>query len=375
MKKTRYHSYSTGKLSKGCSLCVKGRKLVLFITGLCSCRCYFCPLSEQKKDKDVVYANEMPIKDIHDIVKEAKLCSATGAGITGGDPLTRLDRTAKAVKLLKEEFGKRFHIHIYLPLKIVTKQNLDKLYRAGIDEVRFHPDIGSKKHWHKLEYAKDFNWDTGIEIPVIPKKEHKIIELLDFAYKKIDFVNLNELEISSTNADAFEKRGFTAKDISYGVKGSEELALRLLKYLEKKGVKAHYCTTKLKDDVQLRKRIMLRAKNVRKEYDIITSEGTLIRGAVYHEKTVPGFGYHNKIENMGTKEKDIIIKELEGIKKEIIRKAGIKDEKVEIDHKKLRILTSRAIAKKVSKAISYKTAIVEEYPTYDQFEVEVEFLN
>ncbi len=376
MQKTKFDSYSNGSIPKGCSLCVQGRKLVLFITGLCSCRCFFCPLSEQKKDKDVIYANEMPVYDLKEIIKEAKKCSAKGAGITGGDPLVKLERTIEAIKLLKKEFGDDFHIHIYLPLDLVTKEKLNKLHDAGLDEIRFHPSLDSKKHWEKLKLAKELDWDVGIEIPVIPGKEKETKELLDFASGCVDFVNLNELEISSTNAGEFEKRRFIARDsISYGVSGSEALAISLLRYLEKKKVKAHYCTTRLKDNVQLRKRIMLRAKNIKKPYDTLTKEGTLIRGAVYHENLVPSFSYQNVIASIGRKEKDKIISGLKSMRETMIREHKIPPEMIEIDETKLRILTSKEIIKKIAAKINHKAAIVEEYPTYDQFEVEIDFLN
>ena len=70
-KKTKYHSYKTGKLAKGCQLCVKGRKSVLFSTGLCPRNCFFCPISDKKKNNDVIFINELKINelDIKSLIK------------------------------------------------------------------------------------------------------------------------------------------------------------------------------------------------------------------------------------------------------------------------------------------------------------------
>ncbi|MFH1511238.1 MAG: radical SAM protein [Candidatus Woesearchaeota archaeon] len=367
MQKTQHCSYTTGKLAPGCKLCVQGKKEVIFITGLCSEKCFFCPLSEQKKNRDVIYANEWPVQNLKDIITEAELCESKGAGITGGDPMIRLSRTVKVIRMLKQRFGKRFHIHLYTPLTHVTVENLKRLHRAGLDEIRFHPKLDNKKLWNRIGLASQFSWSVGVEIPAIPGTERQTKELIDFI--EVDFLNLNELEISTTNAEELLKRGFVAKDrSSYAIKGSEELALRLLRYCETKGTSTHYCTTKLKDSVQLAKRIKRRARNVAKPYDHVTREGMLIRGAVYLQETIPGFSYRKRMQSLDKR------KTLEKLKKlrHDIAKLGIDKKMLAIDDKKLRILTSTGIARKLSK--HYPCAIVEEYPTWDQFEVEVEML-
>src|SRR3990167_11191199 len=73
MKKTSYYSFANGTLPPGCQMCVQGRKLVLFVTGLCPRSCYFCPLSEQKFHKDVMYANERPITELKEIIERTKI--------------------------------------------------------------------------------------------------------------------------------------------------------------------------------------------------------------------------------------------------------------------------------------------------------------
>lgn len=84
IQKTKHHSWKIGNLAKGCKLCVKGEKSVLFVTGLCSKHCFYCPVSEKKWNKDVIYINEWPTRKTEEVIQEIKFCSSKGVGITGG---------------------------------------------------------------------------------------------------------------------------------------------------------------------------------------------------------------------------------------------------------------------------------------------------
>ncbi|MBT4541053.1 radical SAM protein [Candidatus Woesearchaeota archaeon] len=373
VQKTKFDSYKIGSLAKGCKQCVKGEKTVLFITGKCSLNCFYCPISDQKKNKDVIYFNEWPSRQIDDLFTEIKLCNSKGVGITGGDPLVKLERSVEFIKKLKKKFGKKFHIHLYTPLNLVTEKSLKKLFDAGLDEIRFHMDLYNNKFWNKIELAKKFNWDVGVEVPVIPniEKNYKIMidflcnmDKINFNYKinnncKVDFINLNELEISDTNACELVDKGFKTKDkYSYGVKGSEELSKKLLKYISKKNYKlnVHYCTCKLKDNVQLRNRIKKRAKNSAKAFDIIDDEGMLIRGVVYF----------SNLEQVN----DII---------SILKNNEVPVKYYKLDKTKNRLLTTTIVVEELVEEFKLinskiKVAIVREYPTIDCLNVETDFL-
>ena len=104
--KTKFNSYNVNGLCKGCKLCVKGEKLVLFISGICQRNCWYCSLSEKRKNKNITWANERICKDAGDLIKEIKESNATSMGITGGDPLLFLDKTLKYAKIAKQRFGK-----------------------------------------------------------------------------------------------------------------------------------------------------------------------------------------------------------------------------------------------------------------------------
>jgi pyruvate formate-lyase activating enzyme-like uncharacterized protein len=350
IKNTGFYSKNIGTLPTGCRLCVKGRKSVLFITGVCGSNCYFCPISDKKKNKDVVYINEWPTYDIKEIVKEIKLCSSYGVGITGGDPLARLERTLRFIRILKKTFGKKFHIHLYTPLILANKERLEKLYNAGLDEIRFHPNLDDELLWGRIKLAKKFKWKLGVEIPSIPGKEKQTKKLIDFIKDKADFLNINELEVADNKSSKLAELGFKTKDrLSYAIKGSQEMALGLLRYCDKIRMNnAHYCTAKLKDKVQLSKRIKLRSKKAAKPYDIVSDEGMLFRGAIY------------------------LSGNLDNAVKKLKKEFGIPDELIEIDKRNKRILTASWIVSEIKRELKKKgleIALVEEYPTWDMLEV------
>jgi len=376
VSKTKFHSWCTGKLSEGCALCVKGRKLVLFITGLCGQRCFYCPVSEQKYGKDVVFANEWRVVDANnpvELFEEAELTDAKGAGITGGDPLVKVDRCCAYIRILKERFGKEFHIHLYTPLKLVTEERLQKLYDAGLDELRLHPNLDDRTLWERIELARKYDWDLGIEIPVVPGYEEKTKALIDFIAGRVDFLNLNELELSDTQTAHYNMGNFVQKNkLSYGVKGSEKIALKLLKYAEAKGIRAHYCTAKLKDAVQMTNRIKLRAKRASLPFDIHTSDGLLQRGCVYLPELKPGVGYREHLKKADNK----LLSKLENAREKVMA-LGVSGDKVVVDNKKFRLLMPPELVKKLRaqlKSLGFVPAIVEEYPTADAIETDIEFI-
>jgi len=355
MQKTGYYSWKSGKLAKGCQFCVKGQKLVLFVTGICPRNCFYCPISEKKWKRDVVHADEWPVKGNREIIQEAKLIRAKGAGFTGGDPLAKIGRTVKYIRLLKKTFGKKFHIHLYTSLDLADDEKLEKLYSAGLDEIRIHPDIYNSKLWEKMNLVCKYDWDVGVEIPAIPNAKKQTEKLVEFFKDKIDFLNINELEIADSEAQNLLGT-FVPKDrISYGVKGSEELAKGILKKYEGKVKNMHYCTTKLKNKVQLGARLKRRARNVRKPFDYVTREGLLVRGAIYSGSA----------------------KKLNTIKNYLIKKHKIPKNLIEIDRRKKRLLTTTGVIdafKKDLKEKGFKPAVVTEYPTWDMFPVEIDYL-
>jgi hypothetical protein len=376
IKKTKHYSYKTGNLAQGCKLCVKGKKSVLFTTGVCPRNCFFCPISDYKKNKDVIFINELELNELElsKLKKEIRLCNSKGVGITGGDPLSKLERTAGFIKVLKKDFGDKFHIHLYTSFNLLTKDKLKKLFNAGLDEIRFHPDLDDASNWDKIKLVKDFSWSIGVEVPLIPNKKTELLKMINYFKDYVDFFNFNEFEMSDNKQiDKFKENYSLEDNSSYAVKDSLRLGLDLLKYCDLHNLNSHLCSVKLKDKVQLANRIKRRAKNVKLKTDILTPEGLLKRGVIYCQM-IPGVNYEEELNRMSLSDINKELKELKNLKEKLVLVHNIPENKLFIDKKNLRILTSIKIARKLAPKIRDACGIVLEYPTADNLLVELELL-
>jgi pyruvate formate-lyase activating enzyme-like uncharacterized protein len=264
-------------LPEGCRLCYNGAKMVLFVTGVCGRNCFYCPVSNERREKDVIFANEKRVEKDEDLIDEAVSMCALGTGITGGEPLLHLDRVIRYIKLLKNRFGSSHHIHLYTSLA-PEKDILESLRNAGLDEIRFHPplhlwhDINITPYRKSIITACKLGLSTGIELPSISSDFGGIISLLE---EVGGFLNLNELEFSETNFDELKRLGFRpVDDVSSAVLGSREVAESLAIS------KLHFCSSCFKDAVQLRERFKRIAKRNARDFDEITDDGTLVYGVI-----------------------------------------------------------------------------------------------
>lgn len=272
-------SYLKGQLPPGCKNCRKGAVLFFLITGRCSENCFYCSLDSAKRGKNLILANERPITSFSGVMLEVTNMNALGAAITGGDPLLCIDQTIDYVKKMKKEFGKKFHIHLYTSGRYATEENLQKLYKAGLDEIRFHPQNDEQKK--ALETALNFSWIVGSEIPIKPKQKKEIIAYLEYLdnLEEVKFCNMNELEITEANLEELTKRGFKPKTKDYAaVSGSEKLALEILKKTNL-NLTLHYCSALTKDTVQFRNRLIRTADIVKKPFEEI-DDGMLVKATL-----------------------------------------------------------------------------------------------
>jgi len=342
-----------GRLPKGCSLCARGSKMVLLVTGRCSSGCFYCPLSEAKMGRDVSYANERPIDNVEEAIEEARSIDAEGTGVTGGDPTGAMTRTTGMIWALKSEFGKDHHIHLYTA-RPLGREELRELRRAGLDEIRFHPPVDALEDVETAGYAEavaiatELGMEAGYEIPVLPDCED---QLRVFLRSLVDapgapFVNMNELEFSSTNAEALRIREYLIRsDISAAVSGSEELAVRMVDEFGPAGLRIHYCSAAFKDGIQLRRRLGRRAKNVVRPHELVTSDQTLLKGVV--ETDDP-----------------------EGVARHLQASYDVPPDLMVVDRERGLLELAPWVIEELEEDIDGDCYLVEEYPTWDRLEVE-----
>jgi len=323
--------------------------MVLFVTGLCSYHCFYCPVSDEKMYKDVVFADEMRVRSDEDVLAEARAIRAKGAGITGGDPMEAMDRLCHYLRLLKREFGPEFHTHLY-----TMTTDADKIRgarEAGLDEIRFHVPPGLWRTAAKsgfvpaVRLARSLGMVVGLEVPLLPDRKDDLIGLLRWAEaERLDFVNMDELEYSEANWVRMRRSDYAMKhELSYGVKGADEAAAEILRMPW--AITVHYCSSGYKDGWQLRTRIKRRAETVARPYDEVTEDGTLVKGVIEAD-------------------------DLAAVERELRRKYRVPAELVAAVPGRKRVEVASWVLEEIAAKLPWPSFVVEEYPTADALEVE-----
>lgn len=356
--------------TEGCIQCQMGSKLVLFITGNCHWQCDYCPLSETRRDVDWMFANERRCETFDEVIEEARAMRATGAGITGGDPLMAKERTLEGISRLKSEFGSGFHLHMYTSIPFrpeVAREFAD----AGLDEIRFHLlGLDSERYRSTISACSEAGILTGVEIPCEPDKRDELLELLDdLRTFDISFLNLNELEITVGNHENMELRGFNlSTEITAGAAGSNELAYEMKSRVmaaeqglpdhsdgitrEPYGFHLKYCTSVFKDAGQLRRRFLRRGESVIAPHEVLTEDGTLIFGAIDADSDSKDDWMDELVDETGLPRRFLLWDEQNG-----------------------RIEMPLVVAEDIAEEIEDPVFMVEVLPTHERLEVTVVRLN
>ncbi len=356
--------------AEGCIQCMQGSKLVLFITGKCHWACDYCPLSDTRRESPFMYANERRCSNFEEVIEEAKAMRATGAGITGGDPIMDFEHTLEGIRCLRNEFGPDFHMHMYTSIAFRSEWAV-RLKEAGLDEIRFHLlDFKLKPYLEVIRASSNAGIFTGVEVPCPPDMEAEMFQLLeDLRDTGIHFLNLNELEITLGNQENMEVRGFNLSDgITAGAAGSSELAVRLKNRVraaessfpdpedgelrDSYGFHLKYCTAVYKDAGQLRRRFLRRGEATISPHETLTDDGTLLFGAIYCSN-----------------------EDAEDYIEELMHECGIPSSFLHHDMENSRIEIPLLLAEEIAGDVHSPVALVEVHPTHERMEMTLVWLN
>ncbi len=267
-----------GKVARGCDLCLRGAKSVIFITGLCPLKCFYCPVNRERFGRDVMYVNDVPVRGVADVVREVHAAGSVGAAITGGDPSVVPGRVAEVAAALKDAFGRDFHIHMYTHVLNLSQKSALTLAGAPIDEVRVHAVApaqvkGRERH---IETLRASGKSVGLEAPAVPGLERHIADVIVHLHGMglIDFVNLNELDASESNLDQLRRLGYTI-DGTY-VRESAAAAERIMRLAWDAGARVpiHFCRSKVKDWAQIGARLFRQAMLNAAPHEEVLADGS-----------------------------------------------------------------------------------------------------
>jgi pyruvate formate-lyase activating enzyme-like uncharacterized protein len=224
-------------------------------------------------------------------------------------------------------------VHLYTS-KPLGSGELKEMADAGLDEIRFHPpddglrDADAMGYKEAVTMAANMGMDAGYEIPVLPDREE---DLRAFLGSLVDapgdpFVNLNELEFSTTNADALRERSYLVRFAATGLR-------------------VHYCSASFKDGIQLRRRLGRRAKNVVRPHELVTEDQTLLKGVVECDDP-------------------------EAIARDMMTRFDVPPDLMVVDRERSVLEMAPWVVVELEPEIDGDCYMVEEYPTWDRLEVE-----
>ncbi len=263
-------------MARGCLLCMKGLKVLVHVTGFCMKNCFYCPISSRRRRADIGYVDEETLVDEESVIEEVILVNSKGVAISGGEPLSTIERVITLIRYLKDCFGASFHIHLYTSGFIVTPKILKDLDKAGLDEIRFH--IVDDNVWSLVKFAlRETSMSIGIEVPALDKGY--LWNILENALQlNVEFVNINELEVTETNIYGLLLRGYRIDPHGKTVMYSKDIALDVVKkFIEiyHPDVLIRICTATFKDSIQHRFRLMRKSFSCLQRDCVLLEDGLM----------------------------------------------------------------------------------------------------
>lgn len=254
---------SPGRLSPGCQACIAGKWSCFFLNRSCTAACFFCPFDRKLRDF-VPEADGIKFSDLDDYLEYLERFGFTGVGFSGGEPFLQYELLLAGVRAVKKRFGRRMYVWAYTNGDLVTRERLEELREAGLDELRF--DLSARAYrLEPVRLAREVLSRVAVEIPAVPEDKERLKELLsELDEIGVNWLNVHQLFVTPFNKKHFEERGYTfIGGPSIAILESELAALELVAFASGRKLRfpVHYCSAIYKSRHQpssLRKRLASR---------------------------------------------------------------------------------------------------------------------
>ncbi|MDP3143678.1 MAG: radical SAM protein [Candidatus Omnitrophota bacterium] len=279
--KTKYsfmqNKLHTGRLSPGCLICGQGSWSCMFINGLCTANCFYCPQDRGIKKERSPYAEGVAFDNAKDYIDYIERFNIKGVGFSGGEPMLVLPKLLEFIEKIRKRFGKVFYLWLYTNGDLVDRNKLNQLKKAGLDEIRF--DISARDYDLKpVGLAVDIIKSVAVEIPAIPEDYEKVKNCLARMKRLgVKYLNIHQLLANRFNYKNYIKRDYTfLHHLGFlPIFESEITALKLIGFaLEHKlNLPINYCSQAYKDRLQGRGKALRVASLITEVLEEITGIG------------------------------------------------------------------------------------------------------
>ena len=273
-----YHGTKTDveRLSPGCRHCGSGTWSCLFINGMCNAGCFYCPAPQDREDVPTTQTVDFP--DVEDYISYLKKFDYKGVSISGGEPFLTFDKTLTFITRIRQELGKEAYLWLYTNGILATKDKLQALKQAGLNEIRF--DIGATGYRiDKVEMAIPIMDVVTVEIPAVPEEFETLKELVARLQQAgLSYLNLHQIRCTPHNYRKLMKRGYTfLHGPQITVLESEMTALRLIRYAREQGLSLpiNYCSSIYKYRYQRRAARQRYAPVIANPWEEVTESGMI----------------------------------------------------------------------------------------------------
>ncbi len=267
----------TGTLSPGCIICGEGTWSCMYINGLCTAHCFFCPQDRKmKKERLPSIENGIIFTKPRDYVNFLEKFGFKGVGFSGGEPSLIFEKLLAFIRQIRLRFKDKMYLWIYTNGDLITPDKVRLLKKTGLNEIRFNISSGGYG-LHCLELALGSIDNVTVEIPVIPEDfeivKKSLSRMRDMGVK---YLNLHQLNTTNFNYKNYINRNYTfLHQPLVSIVESELTALKLFQYaLDKKiMLSLNYCSSSYKHRFQSKGARMRAAPFVRENFEEVTPAG------------------------------------------------------------------------------------------------------